>query len=62
MLGSRDNRYTTAPELEQIASFSCFAHMEFLSSVRLSKSLEKLRMSYSMFVTCQAIFLELGDI
>ena len=37
MLGRRDNRYTTSPELSQVASFSCFAHHEFLSSVHLSK-------------------------
>ena len=59
MLGRRDNRYTTAPELWQVASFSCFAHQEFLSSLHLSKVSGKFRMSLSIFVTCQAIFLEL---
>ena len=43
--GRRDNRYTTAPELSQVASFSCFADLEFYSSVHLSKNLEKFRMS-----------------
>ena len=45
MFGRRDNRYTTAPELSEVASFSCFADLEFLSSVHLSKISEKLRMS-----------------
>ena len=31
--GRLDNRYTTAPELSEVASFSCFADLEFLSSV-----------------------------
>ena len=34
--GRRDNRYTTALELHEVASFSCFADLEFLSSVHLS--------------------------
>ena len=29
MLGRRDNRYITAPELAQVAFLSCFAHLEF---------------------------------
>ena len=45
VFGRRDNRYTTAPELCQIGSFSCFAHQEFLSSVHLSKVSGKFRMS-----------------
>ena len=45
MKGRRDNRYTTAPEFAQVASFSCFAHLEFSSSMHLSKISEKLRMS-----------------
>ena len=27
--GRRDNRYTTALELHEVASFSCFADLEF---------------------------------
>ena len=45
MLGRRDNRYITAPELAQVAFLSCFAHLEFFSSVHLSKISEKLRLS-----------------
>ena len=45
MLGRRANRYTRAPELSQVASFSCFADLEFLSSVHMSKVTEKFRMS-----------------
>ena len=45
MLGRRANSYTTAPELSQVASFSCFADLEFLSSVQMSKVTEKFRMS-----------------
>ena len=44
MIGRRDNRYSTAPELSQVASFSCFVHQEFLSSVHLSKVSGKFRM------------------
>ena len=41
MLGRRDNRYTTAaPELSQVIIFSCFADLDFLSSVHLSKITE----------------------
>ena len=29
MLGRRDNRYITSPELAQVAFLSCFAHLEF---------------------------------
>ena len=38
---------TTPPahECSQVASFSCFADLEFLSSARLSKISEKIRMS-----------------
>ena len=32
--GRRASRYTTAPELSEIASFSCFVDLEFLPSVR----------------------------
>ena len=43
VLGRHHNRYTTAPaELSQVASFSCFADLEFWSSVHLSKITEKL--------------------
>ena len=59
VLGRRDNRYTTAPDLDQVASFSCFARMEFLSSVPLSKVTENFHMSDCILITCQAIFLEL---
>ena len=45
MLGRRANRYTTSPELSQVASFPCFADLEFLSSVQMSKVTEKLRRS-----------------
>ena len=45
MLGRRDNRYITSPELAQVAFLSCLAHLEFFSSVHLSKISEKLRMS-----------------
>ena len=45
MLGRRANCYTTAPELSQVASFSCFADLEFLSSVQMSKITEKFCMS-----------------
>ena len=43
--GRRDNRYTRASELSEVASFSCFADLEFLSSVHMSKVTEKFRMS-----------------
>ena len=59
VLGRRDNRYTTAPELSYVASFSCFADLDFLSSLPLSKFTENFRMSYCILITCQAIFLEL---
>ena len=45
MFGRRDNRYITASELTQVASFSCFADLEFLSSVQMSKITEKFCMS-----------------
>ena len=38
--GRRDNRYPTALELHEVASFSCFADLEFLSSMHLSKITE----------------------
>ena len=62
MLGRCANRYTTATEHSQVASFSCFADLEFLSSVHMSKVTEKFRMSYCNFVKCQAIFLESVEI
>ena len=37
MLGRRDNCYITAPELAQVAFLSCFADLEFLSSVHFRK-------------------------
>ena len=40
VLGRRVNRYTTAPDLAQVASFSCFVDLEFYSSVQLSKMTE----------------------
>ena len=58
MLGRRDNRYTTAPELSEVASFSCFADLDISSSVPLPKVTENVRMSYCILITCQAIFLE----
>ena len=60
MLGRRDNRYITAPELAQVAFLSCFADLEFSSSVHISKVTKKFRMSYCNSVKCQAIFLELA--
>ena len=62
VLGRRDNRYTTAPELYKVASFSCFADLDFLSSLPSSKFTENYRMSYCILITCQAIFLELVEI
>ena len=38
--GRRDNRCTTALDLYEVASFSCFADLYFLSSVHLSKITE----------------------
>ena len=45
ILGRRDNRYITAPEVAQVAFLSFFAHLEILSSVHLSKITENFRMS-----------------
>ena len=56
MLGRRDYRYTTAPELLKLFFF---ADLEFSSSVHISKVTKKFRMSYSNSVKCQAILLEL---
>ena len=42
VLGRHNNRYTTAPELSQVASISCFADLEFWSLVHMSKITEKL--------------------
>ena len=56
MLGRRANSYTTAPELSQVASFSCFADLEFLSSVQMSKVTEKFRMSGNFSGVSFAVF------
>ena len=46
MLCRRDKRYiTAAPELAQVIFLSCFAHLEFLSTVHLSKITENFSMS-----------------
>ena len=60
MLGRRDYRYTTAPELLKLLFFYCFADLEFSSSVHTSKVTKKFSMSYSNSVKCQAILLELA--
>ena len=60
MLGRREKRYTTAPELSQVAFFYCFADLKFSSSVPISKVTKIFCMSYSNSVKCQSIFLELA--
>ena len=45
MHGRLDNRYTTAPELSEVASFSGFADLEFLSSVHFSEITKNFRKS-----------------
>ena len=62
VLGRRDNRYTTAPELSQVASFSCFADLDFYQQC-ICRKLRKIFACLNLFSShVRQFFLELVEI